>query len=479
VTEVKVDDLAARLERSSPLLVARDSLLGLEPWLVGGTVRDLLMERAVTDLDLVVATNAQAAAKELARKVGGHVFPLSERFGAWRVLAPDRTWQADLTPVRDGTIEADLALRDFTINAMAVPLANGGSLLDPHGGLADLERRTVRVVGDRVYSDDPLRTLRMARFACELGFEVEPQTRRLAAESAEAIRRVAPERVFYELRRLIVSSEVLHGLELMDETGLIAVLLPEVEELKGVEQNPYHHLDVWGHTLAVLGCLLDLERDPEPVFVESSDAVRAELDRPLADELTRGQALRLAALLHDVGKPATRKVTAEGRILFWGHDALGADMSRAFCARMRASTALADFLAGIARQHLRLGFLVHERPLSRRHIYSYLTACEPVELEVTVLSVADRLATRGERTRQDAVEAHVELARDLTREALAWRAGGTPEVPVDGERLMRGLGLEPGPKVGELIELVREAVFAGEVSSTEEALEFARRALGN
>ena len=141
------------------------------------------------------------------------------------------------------------------------------------------------------------------------------------------------------------------------------------------------------------------------------------------------------------------------------------------------SAALADFLAGIARHHLRLGFLVHERPLSRRHVYRYLTACEPVELEVTVLSVADRLATRGERTRQDAVDAHVELARDLAREALAWRSAGPPQPPVNGEELMLALGLEPGPQVGELLERVREATFAGEVSSREEAIEMARGAL--
>jgi poly(A) polymerase len=475
---VKADELAARLERTAAVALASKSLQGTDAWLVGGTVRDAMTDRAVIDIDLVVAADVQAAARALGRAAGGNVFPLSERFGAWRVLAPDRSWQADLTPVRDGAIEADLALRDFTINAMAVSLAEQERVLDPHGGVADLEQKIVRVVGERSYVDDPLRTLRMARFACELRFEVEPETLRLARENAEAIRRMAPERVFYELQKLIVTDDVLRGLELMDAAGLIAVLLPELEDLKHVEQNPYHHLDVWGHTLAVLGRLIELERDPEPVFGDASEAVIAELARPLADELTRGQALRLAALLHDVGKPGTRKIADDGRILFWGHDALGADMCRAFCRRMRTSTALADFLSAIALHHLRLGFLVHERPLSRRHVYRYLSACGPVELEVTVLSVADRLATMGERTKETAVEAHVELARELTKEALAWRSAGAPEPPVDGDRLMRELGLEPGPKVGEMLELVREAAFAGEVSSAEEAVEFARRTLG-
>ena len=164
--------------------------------------------------------------------------------------------------MRDGAIESDLALRDFTINAMAVPLVAGEPLLDPHGGHEDLGKKVIRVVGESAYRDDPLRTLRMARLACELGFAVDAATRELAAANAAEIERTAPERVFYELRRLLVADGVMRGIELMDAAGLVSVLFPELEEQKGVEQNPYHHLDVWGHTLAVLESLLELERDP-------------------------------------------------------------------------------------------------------------------------------------------------------------------------------------------------------------------------
>jgi len=469
-------ELKSLLERSDVLRVAREALREHEPHLVGGSVRDLLMERLLVDFDLVVPERSEAAARELAHATGGHVFPLSERFGAWRVLARDRSWQADLTPVREGTIEADLALRDFTINAMAFPLLGDEELLDPHGGRADIEARVLRALGERSYRDDPLRSLRLARLACELEFSAEPETKRLAAKYAGGILGVAAERVFYELRRLIVTDDVLTGLALMDEIQLVEVLLPELEAQKGVEQNPYHHLDVWGHTLAVLESLLQLERDPEPVFGDAAQAVTHELERPLGDDLTRGQALRLGALLHDIGKPATRRVSEEGRILFWGHDQLGAEMSKAICQRLRTSVELAEFLSGLVRHHLRLGFLVHERPLSRRDVYRYLRSCEPVELEVTVLSVADRLATLGERTREAAVQAHLTLARQLAAEALSWRAN-PQQAPIRGDELIRELGLEPGPRIGELLELLREAAFAGEASSREEAIELARQAL--
>jgi hypothetical protein len=181
--------------------------------------------------------------------------------------------------------------------------------------------------------------------------------------------------------------------------------------------------------------------------------------------------------MHDIGKARTRRVTEEGRVLFIGHDTLGAEMVAEISRRLRTSVELSDYLAAITRHHLRLGFLVHERPLTRRHVYSYMRACEPVELEVTVLSVADRLATRGERTRQEAVDAHLGLARELLGEALEWRAQGLVEPLVRGDELMQELGLEAGPRVGELLELLREAQFAGEVSSREAALDLARRSV--
>jgi putative nucleotidyltransferase with HDIG domain len=320
--------------------------------------------------------------------------------------------------------------------------------------------------------------MRMARLACELGFAVEERTRTLARAEAGMLAAVSPERSFYELRRLVASDDPLTGLRLMDEAGVLAVLLPELEALKGVAQNPYHHLDVWGHTLEVLDQVVEVGRDLEAVFGPHAEAVKRELDRPLADELTRGEALRFGALLHDVGKPATRAVSAEGRVLFWGHDQLGAGMSRDISRRLRASTATGDYLAQLAQHHLRVGFLVHQRPLSRRHVYEYMRACEPVELEVTVLTAADRMATRGERTRREAIEDHLELVRELVAEALAWRAN-PPRSPVTGDELMKALELEPGPQVGRLLEELRKAAFAREVSSKEEALRYAREVAGS
>src|SRR5207302_3553081 len=165
------------------------------------------------------------------------------------------------------------------------------------------------------------------------------------------------------------SDLALEGLELMDQLGATAVVLPELIELRGVEQSHYHHLDVHEHTRDVLAQMIELQREPERWAGEHAGALALLFDEPLANELTRGQALRLGALFHDIAKPQTRSVTSEGRVTFIGHDASGAQKAAAVLTRLRASQRLAEYVGALARHHLRLGFLVHEMPLSRRAIY--------------------------------------------------------------------------------------------------------------
>jgi len=200
------------------------------------------------------------------------------------------------------------------------------------------------------------------------------------------------------------------------------------------------------------------------------------LAEPLANELNRGQALRFGALLHDVAKPVTRRVTPEGRVTFIGHDSKGAEIATAVLTRLRASERLREHVAALTRHHLRLGFLVHEAPLGRRAIYRYLRACEPVGVDVTLLSVADRLATRG-RGSEEAIRRHLELARVLLGEALAWRRA-RPRPPLRGDELAREVGLRPGRQLGNILGELEEASFAGEIGSREQAIERAREAVG-
>ena len=456
-----------------------DALVGIaqEPaWLVGGAVRDRLLGRPTDDFDVAVVGDARRLARSLARSTQAHPFALSDAFGVWRVVARDHRWQVDLLPVAGGSIETDLAQRDFTINAIAEPLS-GGEHVDPFGGVEDLRRRTLRMVSAHAFVDDPLRTLRLARLACELDFEIEPGTVAAAAAGAPALVGVAPERVFGELKRIVTADRALAGLELMDTLRATDAVLPELSRMRGVEQSQYHHLDVYEHTRSVLAEAIELEREPKRWLGEHADAVQRLLAEPLANELNRGDALRFGALLHDVAKPQTRRVTPEGRITFLGHDVVGAEIAAEMLGRLRASERLREHVAALTRHHLRLGFLVHEMPIGRRAIYRYLRACEPVQVDVTLLSVADRLATRG-RGSEAAIARHLELARELLGEALAWREA-RPRPPVRGDQLAKAVGLRPGPELGQILSELEEARFAGEISSPEQAIDRARAIVGD
>ncbi len=456
-------------------LAALPEVVEHDAWLVGGAVRDRLLGRVTADFDIATSGPPGRLARALARATGAHRFSLSDTFGGWRVVARDRRWQVDVLPLTGASIEEDLRARDLTINAIAEPLA-GGELVDPYGGREDLARRRLRMVAPSAFAADPLRVLRMARIACELGFAIEPDTASAARAQASGLADVSAERLFVELMRLLSADRALDGLTLMDELGITAVVLPELGALRGVEQSNYHHLDVHDHTRAVLAETIALDREPEAVFGALAPAVAALLREPLANDLTRGQALRIGALLHDAAKPETRAVTAEGRVTFMGHDERGAALAVAVLQRLRASERLAAHVAGLVRHHLRLGFLVHEMPLSRRTLYRYLRATEPVEADVTLLSVADRLATRG-RGSDVAIERHLELARQVLPEALAWRAE-RPRPPLRGDELAAAVGIRPGPELGRLLAQLEEASFAGEIVTTEQAIERAHELLG-
>src|SRR4051794_1307285 len=278
---------------SEALEVARRALAGESVWLVGGAVRDRLLDRDTGDVDLAVPGDPRPFARRLAKASRGTAFELSGAFGAWRVVGPQHAWHVDLVTLRDDDIQSDLAQRDFTINAMAEPLA-GGELIDPHGGREDLQRRLVRMVSPRALQDDPLRSLRAIRIAVELALDIDDATGAATSEYAPGIEGVAAERVFAELKRVVSADAVRRGLTLMEVHGLTRFVLPELPALRGIEQSHFHHLDVYDHTLAVLDAVALLQRDPVAAGLDAE--VAGWLREPLSDELNRGQAMRWAAL---------------------------------------------------------------------------------------------------------------------------------------------------------------------------------------
>lgn len=474
-------DIAAAISASEAVGAARHGLSGLtstprqsgDPpaaaWVVGGALRDAALGRAIDDVDLAVAgVEPGRAAGAIASPAGATSFRLSSPFDTWRVIDPAGRWSIDLTALRGepGDIGDDLRLRDFTLNAVAIPLGGGETeLIDPSGGLDDLAAGRLRAVSQRSFADDPLRLLRAARLTATLGVETDPGTLELGRREAARAAEPAGERQLAELRGLISGERPLAGLAALDALGATAQVLPELEALKGLEQNPNHHLDAHGHTLEVLARLLEIEAELEAHVADPGDAdrLRTLLAEPLADEMSRGEALRFGALVHDWGKPATRD-ERDGWVIFPGHDREGARIVGAAMRRLRASRALCRHLQALTLHHLRLGFLAAQAPLSPRELYAYLATTAPVAADVSLLTVADRLSARGggATASERMIDAHLELAREVSGPALDWHFAGPPAAPLDGSDLLR-LGVRPGPRIGEILAELAAASFAGEI----------------
>lgn len=462
---------------AAPVVAAtRRALQGAEGvWIVGGAVRDAALGRPVADLDLAVAGDPGGAARVIGKELGEHAFELSAEFGTWRVVARERGWQIDVTALREGSIEADLGERDFTIGAVAVPL-DGEEPVDPYAGLTDLAEKRLRAVSNRSFSADPLRLLRAPRLAAELELEIEPRTADLARAAAAMAGDPAGERQLAELRRLMGGPDPLRGLSLLGELGVEGAVLPELELLRGVEQGPNHHLDVYDHTIAVLEHTLEVESDLERFAGDRAAEVQELLEEPLADEMNRRTALRFGALFHDIAKPET-KAEFNGFVGFKGHDEVGAETIGSICGRLRASRKLTQHLQGLARHHLRLGFLIAEMPLPPRRVHAYLRATDPVTVDVTLLTVADRLSARGAGpiASPEMVAAHLQLAREMVAAGLDWRREGPPEPLLRGDEIAAELGIEPGPELGSALAELEAAQYAGEVTDRAGAIEHLRR----
>ena len=465
------------LDGAPSLIAARAAANEADPvWIVGGAIRDALLGEQVSDADLAVQRGREeAVARAIARTAGGTAFQLSKEHATWRAVVSTEAWHVDVVALRADSIEQDLRERDFTVNAIARPL-QGGDLIDPTGGRADADARLLRAASERAFGDDPIRLLRAPRLAAGHGLTIDSGTSELARAAAGRAAEPAGERQFAELRGILAGPDPIRGIELMDELEVTGAVLPELEALRGVVQNPNHHLDVYGHTLAVLKEWLGLERDMQRFGQDLTPQIESFLSEPLADELTRREALRFGALYHDLGKPETRSEGAS-YVTFIGHDEVGARIIAEISARQRISRRLSTHLQGLALHHLRLGFLIHQRPLSRRAVYDYLVATEPVAADVTLLTVADRLAARGEGplASPEMIQAHLDLAREMLRDALAWHSDGPPRPPLSGDDLASELGVAPGPEVGRVLEELRAESFAGEIAGRDEALARARQ----
>lgn len=477
------------VDRIRPLLAGNDPPV----YLVGGIVRDALLGRASHDLDLIVARRAIPLTFELAHALGLPAYRLDEERDVGRIVIPDGAATIDIARFRGETLADDLRARDFTINAMALPLATptAEALIDHHGGQADLAAGRLRAIHANSIADDPVRALRAARFVAQFDLAAEPETVTGARDAGPRLAsRVSPERVRDEIGRLLGTHAPDHAIGLLHEWDLLGHTLPEIAALAGVEQSAPHHEAVLPHTLSVLRYLVAVERwldgeSPAPAWAAMLDkhlathrpALAAHMSTPLDGGINARLLLRWSALLHDCGKALTQTRDESGRFRFLGHDDSGAQMTRARLIALRFSAEATKRASRTVAGHMRPLHLANEhRPPSRRSIFRYYRALHEAGIDVVLLSLADHLATYD---RQDLDESWSRLLSVNAALVDAYfTAYTTTVVPVrllNGQEIMSLLGIGPGPELGRLLAALAEAQAAGEVTTREEAAAFLRR----
>jgi len=481
------EEAASLLAKLRQLLMERS----IGCYVVGGFVRDGLMGRTNSDIDVAVAGDATSIASEVAKSFGTRMVPLDEVNQVARVVLRQAGghWHLDFATIR-GSIEEDLGYRDFTINAIAIDLADirGGwsqvRVIDPLGGCRDLSSGMVRAASKASFQQDPARLLRAVRFAAMLGFSVDPGTEDLIQRDHELVATVASERLRDELCYILETPRAYHSFRYLDCLGLLDRIMPELAVAKGVAQPKEHFWDVLEHSLETVAAVERLlqeeggEREDELLtLVPWSVEIAQHFAQEIAGGRTRGALLKLAGLLHDIGKPTTKTIEQDGRMRFLGHAQLGAAMAVQLMERLRFSNRETKMVQLMIEHHMRPGYLVAQEMPSRRAIYRYFRDTAEVGIETLFLGLADHLAARGPTLDLDEWRKHTETTQYILSKWFEEQATVVPPKLIDGHTLMDRLGLDPGPQIGELLEAVREAQAAGEISTAEEALDFVTKRL--
>lgn len=473
--------------------------LGPEPvWLVGGAVRDLLLGRSTTDFDFAVQGDGLALGRRLANTLGADYYDLDSSRSTGRLLLTTGEGQRatfDFAGLRGRDIQQDLAQRDFTINAMAIPLdASGaaGPLIDPLGGSLDLRQKRLKPSSAESIADDPIRAVRAVRLAIELAFRLDAEATAQIRRARSPLDGVSPERLRDEFFRLLDGRSPGPAVRLLDHLGLIGGILPELEPLRGLAQPAPHAFDAFEHSLATVDHLARLAallsgrsgKAEAGDLTEASALVRlgpyqahlaAYLDFSPSFGRSRRSLLLWTALLHDSGKATSRAVDEEGRLRFFGHETVGSRIAVEVSRRLRLSAVEQAEVEMTVLHHMRPEWLEAEGEPTRRAIYRFFRAAETTGPSVVLLSLADLEARYVPPVPPAVWDRRGALAGSLLQ---AWFEERTvvvaPPALLTGEEIMDLRNLRPGPDVGRIVEALREAQAAGDVTTREEAEAFVR-----
>jgi len=460
--------------------------LRVKVYLVGGTVRDLFIKRNTAERiewDFAVNKGAFKLGKILATHLNASYIILDKKNKTARLIyiKNKHYYQLDFTDFRARTLKEDLRRRDFSINTLCFDVQHlldtkksDDILVDYFKAVQDIKARRVRITRRQNFKDDPLRILRGFAFCAQFGFKWEPQTLTLIKKNAAALKTVSVERICEEMVKIFSTSFSCKQAILMDKYRILDIIFPEILSLRGVDQGLYHHLDIWGHSLESLAqlerLLRDLPRNIPAVYVQKIDAY---LKQEVVNNRSRLWLLKLACLFHDLGKPKTRFVANDGKIHFYTHEKVGAQMIAHIGRRLKLSRKEINMLKMLVLYHLRAGQLVNRMPTEKAK-FRFFRDTQDDAVSILLLTIADRWAMRGALSKK---KSFVFIEKEIFNMIITFfkRKEKTQKVSrlLNGNDLQILLKIPPGPLVGKILNEIDEAQGLKGITTKDEAKELA------
>ena len=470
-------------------------------YLIGGAVRDLLLKRPAHDLDFAMPGDVRRVARATADALDGAFYMLDDERSTARVIFHDvelGRFVLDFAALRAETLEGDLRARDFTINAIALDVNDPQVLIDPLHGAQDLKDKCLRMCSRGAFEEDPLRVLRGVRQALSFQFKILPDTWHAMQAAVPQLEQVSMERKRDEIFRMAEGKGFASALRMLDQLGGLAQLFPECVQLIGLEQGPPHHLDAWGHSLAVVSsleqlfaALVDPHQEDDVASLHLGMAATKlyrfcpQLAEFYAQELVTARSLRgvvkLAALLHDSGKVATCTVDEDGTLHFRGHDSAGGALAAQRGSALTLSKEETARMQCIVEGHMQLHFFAKDaQRMGKREVHRFFRKNGAAGIDICMLSLADVLAAYGPGLNAERWLAELDIVEVLFSSWFEqYEQVVAPPRLVTGTVLMEELRMRPGSRMGVLLADIEEAQACGEITDREQAIDFARAWLRN
>lgn len=440
-------------------------------YIVGGSVRDLLLGKLPADYDIAVIENPKTFAEKIAEKTSGRLVELGKP-GQMLFRVVSKNYVYDISPIAGASIEDDLLKRDFTINALAWDLSSK-RVIDCVDGQKDIADRKIRMVSKTVFQKDPIRLIRAYRISATFDFNIEPQTNAAIKDNAELLQTSAGERIRSELFKILAASNSYYFLSQMAKTDVLQAIFPELTDLQTCFQNKYHLFDVFKHTMKAYSHLETILNDCHNFLPEAYGQFK-----PCTDTF-KGALLKCSILLHDIGKPLARTIDKKGNIHFYGHGKKSADMTKNIVHRLRFSNHEASYIDFIIRNHIRplFLFIAHQnKTITQKGITRFFLKCGKYAPDLLIHTMAD---IKGKGNKNDERnEAFINFAKEMVKYYFSYfQPEKSKPSLITGRDLINNFALTPSPLFKKILRRVEEARISKKIKNKDEAMALVKKIL--